>query len=122
MKLIDNYFKIVGKSNEGASYKYDISLIAGHVVYEGHFPGNAVSPGVFSIEMMRECCEDALGKKLIIESINQCRFLSVLRPKDDEVLELSFTVDEKSEGEYLIVGQIKTAEVTYVTIKETLRV
>lgn len=121
MVLKDKYFRIVNKSFEGINFKYDIELISGHVVYEGHFPGNPVSPGVFSIQMIRECCADALGRLLKIEQIGQCRFLSVLRPNNGMKLEITFSAEEKSEGEFAIVGQIAGNGEVYVTVKETLK-
>lgn len=121
MQLKDRYYKVVGKEIHDKTYRYAVELIAEHAVYKGHFPGNPVSPGVFSIQMLRECCEDAIQKELKIESIGQCRFITVLCPNDTGVIDVAFSIDEKLDGEYRIIGEIKGNELTYVTIKETLR-
>ena len=121
MDLKDKYYRIINRRVDCNSYIFEISLLSGHDVYNGHFPGNPVSPGVLSIQIIRECCEDVLEKNLTIKTINLCRFISVLRPIEGEVLYVSFTLEEKSEGEYLLVGQITNNELTYVTIKESLQ-
>ena len=121
MDLKDKYYRIINRRVDCNSYIFEISLLSGHDVYNGHFPGNPVSPGVLSIQIIRECCEDILEKNLTIKTINLCRFISVLRPIEGEVLYVSFTLEEKSEGEYLLVGQITNNELTYVTIKESLQ-
>lgn len=114
--LKDKYFTIISRQQEGQTYKYTICLSPDHEIYKGHFPGNPISPGVCSIQTIRECCEDALGCALRIDQIAQCRFLSLLTPDKGERLLLEFTF-EIDEEQIKATASISDGSITYVAIK-----
>lgn len=83
-------------------------------VYKGHFPGNPISPGVCSMKMIQTCAEKISGRKLLIEQIGHCRFLSLITPKDnhflfvnikmennDDKLQVSATITDENEKVYV---------------------
>ena len=63
-----------------------------HPVYQGHFPGNPITPGVLTLQMVRECVSNAIGKNLRYHSIKKCRFLGLVRPENN--LKLTFSTTE----------------------------
>lgn len=114
--LENKYFIVKSVINVDEGTNFFISLVDGHEVYKGHFPGNPVSPGVCSIEMIRECTEKALGKKLLVSSISRCRFLAVLTPDKGENLLITISATENGEGKYKVAASLTDgAETTYVT-------
>ncbi len=118
MMLKDSYFTIKNREEIDGKNVYSISLLAGSEIYKGHFPGNPISPGVCSIQMIRECAEEALNKKLQISEINQCRFLSLLTPAKGENLSLTFGVSDVENG-YKIDATLSSTSETFVTMKAT---
>lgn len=94
MKLLEGkYFNVISSSSEGETYRYGIELLSDHDVYNGHFPGNPVSPGVCSIEMIRELAELSAGRELTLSAISQCRFITVLKPTLEEVKAGKLTIE-----------------------------
>ena len=79
--LIKDYYTIenVLKQDDGI-VRFDISLNADCPVYEGHFPGEPVSPGVCNIQMIKECAEQVAGKSLFLNNLQQCRLTTVVTP------------------------------------------
>ncbi len=69
-----------------------ISLEAEHPVFKGHFPGNPVTPGVVQIQIVKELLEVHFDKKLYLDSIGRCKFLSVLNPNENRRLEVKITI------------------------------
>lgn len=116
--LKDNYFTILDRQHEGNDYKYGIRLNKDHEIYQGHFPGNPISPGVCSIQTIRECCEEALDCPLRIDTIDQCRFLSLLTPDKGECLQVAFSLDAVGE-QVKAVATINDGSTVYVTLKAT---
>lgn len=57
-----------------------------HPVFEGHFPGSPVLPGVIQIEMMKKVMEMHLGRVLLMNEMSTCKFLEVLNPTETPVL------------------------------------
>lgn len=68
-----------------------ITMCADHPVYQGHFPGNPITPGVMTLKMIRECVEAIEKKPLHYATIKNCRFAAVIRPGDRLVLSTETT-------------------------------
>jgi 3-hydroxyacyl-[acyl-carrier-protein] dehydratase len=57
-----------------------ISIDPAHPVFEGHFPGSPVLPGVVQLEMMKKVMEKHLNRALSMTEMSTCKFLEVLNP------------------------------------------
>lgn len=53
-----------------------------HPVYQGHFPGNPITPGVLTLQMVRECLSHLIGRELRYSAIKNCRFVAMVQPGD----------------------------------------
>lgn len=78
-------------------YQIDVTLFADHKVYEGHFPGQPVVPGVCTLTVIREAVSQAAGREMMFSSIKECKFLSALIPTED--LRLNLDVCFAQEGQ-----------------------
>ncbi|MBO7506704.1 MAG: hydroxymyristoyl-ACP dehydratase [Paludibacteraceae bacterium] len=104
--LLDRYFSIKeGKKNESGS-EFLITLNPDHQVYQGHFPGDPICPGVCSIQMIRECAEISMGKRLTISAISQCRFSELLTPAKNKELLLRMTLNDKGDGTVGVIASL----------------
>jgi 3-hydroxyacyl-[acyl-carrier-protein] dehydratase len=59
-----------------------LQMNAGHPVYAGHFPGTPITPGVLTMQMIRECTSLKTGRNLRFTSIKNCRLAAMVRPGD----------------------------------------
>lgn len=78
--LIHNYYTILRQFSDGEDFVFAVSLNPDCAVYEGHFPGEPVSPGVCNIQMVKECVEAVIGRPLFLDDIQQCRFTTLITP------------------------------------------
>lgn len=78
--LLDDFFKILSSSKEDEKTKVLIELNKEHKIYEGHFPGNPVVPGVCLIQMIKETIETLQGKKLMMNAADEIKFLNIVNP------------------------------------------
>ncbi len=118
--LRDKYFSFRGLDANENSFEYTVTLNPEHEIYNGHFPGRPVSPGVCSIQMIRECCEDALCKPMKITAISTCRFLNVLTPAKGKALQIKLNLNEEEDRTVKVDASICNEETTFVTLKCTL--
>lgn len=88
MTLLNDFYKIDSRNNEGDDVLFYISLLPGYCAYKGHFPGRPVSPGVCNIQMIKECAEQVTNRRLFLGYIAQCRFLAVITPQTTSQLKL----------------------------------
>ena len=118
--LIKDYYTIgnVSKSENGV-VRFDISLNADCQVYEGHFPGEPVSPGVCNIQMIKECAEQVVGKSLLLNNLQQCRLTTLVTPLAHPQVEVKILLEEKGDT-YKLKAILGKGEESYLELKAEL--
>lgn len=104
--LLDRYFSIKEEKKNESGSEFLITLNPDHQVYQGHFPGDPICPGVCSIQMIRECAEISLEKSLTISAISQCRFSELLTPAKNKELLLRLTLNDKGDGTVGVIASL----------------
>lgn len=80
MILKNELYRIKNKSVTDKGAAFDIELDAAHFIYQAHFPGEPITPGVCMIQIAKELLEEAVGCRLQIVKVKNVKFLSVLTP------------------------------------------
>ncbi|MGN1211838.1 MAG: beta-hydroxyacyl-ACP dehydratase [Candidatus Cryptobacteroides sp.] len=92
--MVKDYYKVESHQTREDGDWFTVRLNPDCEVYEGHFPGNPVSPGVCSIQMLKECAEVLLGKRIFIAGMPACRFKVLLNPADYPTLTVHMVVGD----------------------------
>ena len=119
MILNNEYFKIDDCTKEGDEMLFDVTLLPDYCAYEGHFPGNPVSPGVCNIQMLKECAEQLAGKNFFLEYISRCKLSAVITPQTTPYLCVRMLLTEKG-GLYEIKAVVSGEGTTYIEFKGEL--
>ena len=90
MTLQNEMYTIV----DGHADTYRIRLHADHPIYQAHFPGNPITPGVCLVKMVSEVAGQQLGRSLQLRRIVNLKFVSVISPVETPELDLKFTTDQ----------------------------
>ena len=114
---MDNYYSIVSKTIDGLSGMFVVRLNPECKVYEGHFPGEPVSPGVCNREMLFECAAQVLGHPLRVRKISRCRLTTLITPLTHPELELRIGLNEKEAGLWVLTAEIGKGTDNYMTLK-----
>lgn len=112
MKLKDHLYHIIRSSEQ----EYEVLLDEQHFIYQAHFPGEPITPGVCVIQIAKELLEDRLHRDYEIKRVKNAKFLSVISPKKTPRVTYIFeklTVSEET-------GDCK-AQILVTTQEETLR-
>ena len=118
--LIKDYYTIENVLRlENGIVRFEISLKADCQVYEGHFPGEPVSPGVCNIQMIKECAEQVVGKSLLMNNLQQCRLTTLLTPIQHPQVEVTILLEEKGDA-YKLKATIGKGEEVYLDLKAEL--
>ena len=121
MKLEDYYYKVYSYSTDWATTGlYCMMIVPDCDVYAGHFPGQPVCPGVFNLQMIKECVSHIAGKRLKITSIKRCRLLAVATPSECPDMYLKFKYTRQG-GDYLVRAELYTPEKVYMELQCTMR-
>ncbi len=104
--LLNSYFTIKEEIKNENGSEFHIALNPQHEVYQGHFPGDPICPGVCSIQTIRECAERVAGCPLTISAVSQCRFSELLTPVKNIDLLLKLALEKSAENGYKVVASI----------------
>ena len=80
MKLKNSLYTITRQATQETGASYDLTLHAAHVIYQAHFPGQPITPGVCIIQIAKELLEDYVGQPLEVQRVKNIKFLSVISP------------------------------------------
>ena len=92
MKLKNNLYKIISKEEVNSIFNYTVELNPSCVIYQAHFPGEPITPGVCIVQIGKEVIEDLLleqssvSRRLEIIKAKNIKFLSVISPKETPIL------------------------------------
>jgi 3-hydroxyacyl-[acyl-carrier-protein] dehydratase len=113
--LIKNFYTIQRFKTGDNKTEALILLYPEHEVYQGHFPGQPVVPGVIQIEMIRELAEKALNRQLFINEVVSAKYLNMIIPDGKPLtFELSF---KPVENGFSINGIIKNNDRVFSKVK-----
>lgn len=120
--LLDNFYTILSsESSDSTIWTIQIKLNPGHPVYQGHFPGHPVVPGVCLLQLIKECVEDIRQQKLQIAQVSSCKFLSAINPIETPHISVALTFKEIEEGTLQLQaeGSVKEGAVKENIVKES---
>jgi len=84
--LLNDFFTINTIETSDAEVKAEFVIHAGHRIFEGHFPGQPVVPGVCMMQMVKELVEDVLDIKTKLTEAAELKFLSVIDPLQNNLI------------------------------------
>jgi 3-hydroxyacyl-[acyl-carrier-protein] dehydratase len=94
-----------------------VSLNAEHPVFQGHFPGNPVVPGVCQVQMVKELIEKAVGMPLMLRESDNIKFLAMISPVAVPLVELSIQLRNTNEKVISATATIGSAEKIFLKFK-----
>lgn len=95
--LID-FYKTEQYKSDGGQINAVIRINPQHDIFKGHFPNNPVTPGVCMLQIFKELAENHLQRKLQIKECSNVKFMALINPGTDPVLELNLALSETESG------------------------
>ena len=120
--LLDTFFTIDNITAQDEKTLFEVTINKEHAVFEGHFPGNPVVPGVFLIQMIREVIEHWQQKKFKIEAADEIKFMNMVIPQQSSHLTLEIQKRTKSEKPFAYSILVSDAAMVYIKMKLDLEI
>lgn len=108
--LSGDFFTIERISERGEETLFLTALNPHHKIFDGHFPGDPICPGVCNIQTIRECAEQKTGKKLRIDAIALCRFSALITPQACPQLLISLQLGDETEDTIPVTAKITSPD------------
>jgi len=120
MILLNDFYTIMNRDASDGAVQAKISINRTHKIFDGHFPGLPIVPGVCMMQIIREIMEVTTEKSLMIVSADNMKFLSVINPDHNQEVDVSITYSENS-GTFIVNASLFAGTVTFFKLKAALK-
>ena len=120
MLLNNDFFSLQLSSHTDETIEAQLHLNPSHRIFEGHFPGQTVVPGVCMVQMIKEILETSLDTKLFLQKADYIKFLSVIDPRQNVDINASVRYTRSEKG-YVATASLFKDETVYLKLKADFR-
>jgi 3-hydroxyacyl-[acyl-carrier-protein] dehydratase len=117
--LQNDFFSFTAPQIEGNSVTTSLELNVTHKIFEGHFPQHPVVPGVCMMQMVKEVVEAAIRKETNLLKADNIKFLNMIDPRENKLLQLNYKFVLPEEGKISIDAQLLNSNATFFKFKGT---
>jgi len=114
--LIQDFYKYKIEKAAKGEIMAEVYLNKDHEIYQGHFPGHPIVPGVCQMLIIKEILSEYEKKSLRLIRARSVKFLSVIDPGKDSVIKVRISYSNES-SEYKVNAEIFDNEVTFFKLK-----
>ncbi len=104
-----------------SEYSFSIGLNRDHPVFEGHFPGNPVVPGVCQVEIIKELVSGIVEKDITLASSDNIKFLNMISPKANPDVNVKLTIKMKTVDQWDVSATISKGDLVFIKFKGIFR-
>lgn len=106
MKLLNNFYRILETNSTENGLSVLVKIDKEHSIFDGHFPNHPVTPGVCTIQIIKELSEEHLGKKLMLKMARNVKFMAIINPQQNEDVRFDLAIDTDENGDYSIKSTV----------------
>lgn len=106
MTVLNNFYTTIACTCDGQALQAEITINPAHEIFEGHFPGQPVVPGVCMIQIIKELMEQSMNQQLLFSKGHQIKFLQLLVPDEKDMIQVHASWKEQ-DGQFHTTADFK---------------
>jgi len=115
--LTNSFFHILNQETGDNQLQVAIRFDSAHPIFEGHFPGQPVVPGVCMLQMIKELLQDVTSEKLFLSQAASCKFLNVIDPLRTPEVNITISYNRIDNGGWDVTATIAKETMTFLKLK-----
>ena len=115
--LQGSFYTVLNNRANGASLNALLELNPEHHIFDGHFPQIPVVPGVCMMQMVKELVEDFTGLRLRLSKADHLKFLTIINPRQNKVLEAEISITSNSSTNFQVTAAFSRQETVFFKFK-----
>jgi 3-hydroxyacyl-[acyl-carrier-protein] dehydratase len=104
--LKDSLFTITSLAQQEGSINATLKVNADDPIFKGHFPNQPVLPGACLLQMLKEVLETALDARLRMKKADNIKFLTLIDPLQQNMLQLTITYKPADNNELFVTANL----------------
>jgi len=110
MKLLHNFYEVIELNQSADSVSALVKIEKEHSIFKGHFPNHPVTPGVCTMQIIKELSENHLGKELMLKTARNVKFMAIINPEENEVVRFDLSFERLDSGEFSVRSTVLIEE------------
>jgi 3-hydroxyacyl-[acyl-carrier-protein] dehydratase len=91
--LLQDFYTLKNiQKNDDTNYDAFVSLNKNHPIFQGHFPGNPITPGVCMLQIFKNLSTQIMQTELEMEVSKNIKFLAIINPETNPDLRLNVQI------------------------------
>ena|ERR1700747_2046284 len=119
--LKDDFYTITSILIESDAITATLTINGAHKIFEGHFPGHPVVPGVCMMQMVKEITAIALEKDIQLIKAEELKFLQVIDPQENKEIKMLLQYNTVLEGEVKVSATLAREGATCFKFKGSFK-
>ncbi len=115
--LNNSFYRVINKQETDGSITLTVEFNAAHKIFEGHFPGQPVVPGVCMLQMIKEQLAGQVQKQIILREAAQVKYLNMITPATVPVADIVIAFQSTDAYLFTVTATITAGTVTYCKAK-----
>lgn len=115
--LQGSFYTVLNSQSNNGSVSALLELNPDHHIFEGHFPGIPVVPGVCMMQMVKELVEDSLGLRLRLSKADHLKFLTIINPRQNKSLQANISISTDSHQHVQVSATFSHEETVFFKFK-----
>jgi len=105
--LLKNFYTLVEiDTHDKDNITAIVDLNKDHEIYNGHFPGNPVVPGVCLTQLIKEIMENVKACELMLVYADNIKFMAVVNPQKNSRLQIDLKIKTNEEENLIKVNSV----------------
>ena len=123
MKLQDNLFTILSQEEKEGHPAFRVRIHPEWPIYNAHFPGHPITPGVCIVQMVQELLQTFLHRELCLRKAKNVKYLAIISPEEVSNLTITFLkIEKQPDGSLKVQAQVSGSETLYTKLSVTFEV
>jgi 3-hydroxyacyl-[acyl-carrier-protein] dehydratase len=115
--LLENFFNIINLTETGFEINAELEINGGHKIFEGHFPGQPVVPGVCMMQIVKEVLEQVLHQKTDLIKAHEMKFLAIIDPRQNNLIHATIKYAVEENGNLMVSATLFKDELVHFKFK-----
>ncbi|MGB6084357.1 3-hydroxyacyl-ACP dehydratase [Moheibacter sp.] len=106
MKLLNDFYTILDSNSTETGISVLVKIDKEHSIFDGHFPNHPVTPGVCTMQIIKELSENHLEKNLLLKTARNVKFMAIINPEENDEVKFDLSFEPLGEGEISIKATV----------------
>lgn len=119
--LLNSFFYILTEDLAENTARFTIKLNPEHSIFQGHFPGYPITPGVCVAQMAVDLFSYIWHQEFNIHKAKSIKFINLLKPEETDTCDYQLTWEKLDGQEFRMKAIVTLEDTTIAKLDLTLR-